>query len=76
MTTPADIAPRTTPTARTIKPADPLARVVHWDGGGHAVHVSVSGANRAISYEDAVSLSDQLITALNEYEAKHPEVVL
>lgn len=74
MTTPADIAATTTPRARTIKPADPLARLVHWDGDGHAIHIHVSGANRAISYTDASNLCDQLVVALNEYEAKHPEV--
>lgn len=73
MTTPADLAAATAP-RRPIKPADPLARLVHWDGGEHAIHVHVSGANRAISYEDANNLCDQLVAALNEYEAKHPEV--
>lgn len=75
MTTPADIAPRTTPPARTIKPADPLARVVHWDGGGHGIHTHLAGANRTISYEDAADFHDQLGAALTSYEALHPEVL-
>ena len=57
---------------RTLYPASPMARPMLFDSATstYAIHLGFGTKNIYLSFEDAESLSEQLITALNDLESR------